>query len=214
MKKIDWKILIITSLICIIPIIFGIVLYEKLPDQMAVHFGINNEPNEYAPKEFALFGIPIFMTLLQIVCCIFSDLLEQKRQNKKYISIYKWIIPIIGIVCYLTMIAYGTGINLDMRMIVCITLGILFTILENYLPKTIPNKFQLTYMRKEHWEKIKRPVAYFFVVMGLLFVISTFLNPLVSFALVGVIIIFAVVLVMYSIYLFHKDRKVRGRSND
>ena len=63
MKKIDWKILIITSLICIIPIIFGIVLYEKLPDQMAVHFGINNEPNEYAPKEFALFGIPIFMTL-------------------------------------------------------------------------------------------------------------------------------------------------------
>ena len=50
--------------------------------------------------------------------------------------------------------------------------------------------------------------------MGQLFVISTFLNPLVSFALVGVIIIFAVVLVMYSIYLFHKDRKVRGRSND
>lgn len=37
---------------------------------------------------------------------------------------------------------------------------------------------------------------------------------MVSFALVGVIIIFAVVLVMYSIYLFHKDRKVRGRSND
>ena len=68
--------------------------------------------------------------------------------------------------------------------------------------------------RYGNWEKIKRPVAYFFVVMGLLFVISTFLNPLVSFALVGVIIIFAVVLVMYSIYLFHKDRKVRGRSND
>lgn len=214
MKKIDWKILIITSLICIIPIIFGIVLYEKLPDQMAVHFGINNEPNEYAPKEFALFGIPIFMTLLQIVCCVFSDLLEQKRQNKKYISIYKWIIPIIGIVCYLTMIAYGTGINLDMRMIVCITLGILFTILGNYLPKTIPNKFQLTYMRKEHWEKIKRPVAYFFVIMGLLFIISTFLNPIISLILLGIIIVFAATLVIYLIYLFCNDRKVGGKSND
>ena len=168
MKKIDWKILIITSLICLIPIIFGIVLYEKLPDQMAVHFDMNNEPNEYASKEFALFIIPIFMTLLQIVCCTFSDLLEQKRQNKKYISIYKWIVPIIGIVCYLTMIAYGTGINLDMRMIVCVVLGILFIILGNYLPKTIPNKFQLIYMKKDYWEKIKRPVAYFFVIMGLL----------------------------------------------
>ena len=51
-KKIDWKILIITSLICLIPIIFGVILYDQLPEQMAVHFGVNNEPNSFAPKRY------------------------------------------------------------------------------------------------------------------------------------------------------------------
>ena len=85
-KRIDWKILIITTLMCIVPIIFGVILYNRLPEQMAVHFGLNNEPNSFAPKEFALFGIPLLMTALQIICCISSDCMEQKKQNKKYIT--------------------------------------------------------------------------------------------------------------------------------
>ena len=52
-----------------------------------------------------------------IITTLSSDCMEQKKQNKKYITIYKWIIPIIGMVCYLTMLAYGAGIELDMRII-------------------------------------------------------------------------------------------------
>ena len=177
-KKIDWKILIITSLICLIPIIFGVILYDQLPEQMAVHFGVNNEPNSFAPKEFALFGIPLLMFILQVFCCISSDFMEEKKQNKKYITIYKWIIPIIEMVVYLTMLAYGAGIELDMRMIVCITLGIVFTLIGNYMPKTEPNKLQMNYIRADFWKKIKRPAGYFFVIIGLAFIISAFLMRL------------------------------------
>ena len=207
MKKIDWKILIITGLICLIPIIFGVILYDQLPEQMAVHFGVNNEPNSFAPKEFALFGIPIFMFALQVFCCIFSDFMEEKKQNKKYITIYKWIIPIIEMVVYLTMLAYGAGIELDMRMIVCITLGIVFTLVGNYMPKTEPNKLQMNYIRADFWKKIKRPAGYFFVIIGLAFIISAFLNSMVSLILLGIIIVVAILITIYSIYLFYKDRK-------
>ena len=204
MKKIDWKILIITGLICLIPIIFGVILYDQLPEQMAVHFGVNNEPNSFAPKEFALFGIPIFMFALQVFCCIFSDFMEEKKQNKKYITIYKWIIPIIEMVVYLTMLAYGAGIELDMRMIVCITLGIVFTLVGNYMPKTEPNKLQMNYIRADFWKKIKRPAGYFFVIIGLAFIISAFLNSMVSLILLGIIIVVAILITIYSIYLFYK----------
>ena len=207
MKKIDWKILIITGLICLIPIIFGVILYDQLPEQMAVHFGVNNEPTSFAPKEFALFGIPIFMFALQVFCCIFSDFMEEKKQNKKYITIYKWIIPIIEMVVYLTMLAYGAGIELDMRMIVCITLGIVFTLVGNYMPKTEPNKLQMNYIRADFWKKIKRPAGYFFVIIGLAFIISAFLNSMVSLILLGIIIVAAILITIYSIYLFYKDRK-------
>ena len=203
-KKIDWKILIITSLICLIPIIFGVILYDQLPEQMAVHFGFDNEPNSFAPKEFALFGIPILMFALQVFCCIFSDFMEEKKQNKKYITIYKWIIPIIEMVVYLTMLAYGAGIELDMRMIVCITLGIVFTLVGNYMPKTEPNKLQMNYIRADFWKKIKRPAGYFFVIIGLAFIISAFLNSIVSLILLGIIIVTAILISIYSIYLFYK----------
>ena len=207
MKKIDWKILIITGLICLIPIIFGVILYDQLPEQMAVHFGVDNEPNSFAPKEFALFGIPILMFALQVFCCIFSDFMEEKKQNKKYITIYKWIIPIIEMVVYLTMLAYGAGIELDMRMIVCITLGIVFTLVGNYMPKTEPNKLQMNYIRADFWKKIKRPAGYFFVIIGLAFIISAFLNSIVSFILMIILIVFAVLTTIYSLYLFYKNRK-------
>ena len=203
-KKIDWKILIITSLICLIPIIFGVILYDQLPEQMAVHFGVNNEPNSFAPKEFALFGIPLLMFILQVFCCISSDFMEEKKQNKKYITIYKWIIPIIEMVVYLTMLAYGAGIELDMRMIVCITLGIVFTLVGNYMPKTEPNKLQMNYIRADFWKKIKRPAGYFFVIIGLAFIISAFLNSMVSLILLGIIIVVAILITIYSIYLFYK----------
>ena len=206
-KKIDWKILIITGLICLIPIIFGVILYDQLPEQMAVHFGVDNEPNSFAPKEFALFGIPILMFALQVFCCIFSDFMEEKKQNKKYITIYKWIIPIIEMVVYLTMLAYGAGIELDMRMIVCITLGIVFTLVGNYMPKTEPNKLQMNYIRADFWKKIKRPAGYFFVIIGLAFIISAFLNSIVSFILMIILIICAVLTTIYSLYLFYKNRK-------
>ena len=206
-KKIDWKILIITSLICLIPIIFGVILYDQLPEQMAVHFGVNNEPNSFAPKEFALFGIPLLMFILQVFCCISSDFMEEKKQNKKYITIYKWIIPIIEMVVYLTMLAYGAGIKLDMRMIVCITLGIVFTLIGNYMPKTEPNKLQMNYIRADFWKKIKRPAGYFFVIIGLAFIISAFLNSMVSFILMIILIICAVLTTTYSLYLFYKNRK-------
>ena len=203
-KKIDWKILIITSLICLIPIIFGVILYDQLPEQMAVHFGVNNEPNSFAPKEFALFGIPLLMFILQVFCCISSDFMEEKKQNKKYITIYKWIIPIIEMVVYLTMLAYGAGIELDMRMIVCITLGIVFTLIGNYMPKTELNKLQMNYIRADFWKKVKRPAGYFFVIIGLAFIISAFLNSMVSLILLGIIIVVAILISIYSIYLFYK----------
>ena len=82
--------------------------------------------------------------------------MEEKKQNKKYITIYKWIIPIIEMVVYLTMLAYGAGIELDMRMIVCITLGIVFTLIGNYMPKTEPNKLQMNYIRADFWKKNNR----------------------------------------------------------
>ena len=47
MKKINFDILLLTSVMCLIPILFGLYFYQELPDIVAVHFDINNNPNVF-----------------------------------------------------------------------------------------------------------------------------------------------------------------------
>ena len=75
------------------------------------------------------------------------------------------------------------------------------------MPKTEINKLQMYYVRNDFWEKVKRPAGYFFVIIGLAFIISAFLNSMVSLILLGIIIVAAILITIYSIYLFYKDRK-------
>ena len=73
MKFIKWKTLIITCFVCLLPILLGVALWDKLPDLMAIHFNINNEADNFASKGFVVFGLPVIMAALQAFCCIVSD---------------------------------------------------------------------------------------------------------------------------------------------
>ena len=99
MKKINMKSLIITSIICLLPIICGLMFYNELPESVAIHWGIDNNPNGYFSKPAFVFGLPIIMLALQVVCCVISDLSDKNPEaNKKAIKVYKWIIPILTVV--------------------------------------------------------------------------------------------------------------------
>ena len=64
MKWMKWKTFAITNIVCLLPIIPGVLLWNKLPDTMAIHFDIYNQPNGFASKAFVVFGLPIMMVLL------------------------------------------------------------------------------------------------------------------------------------------------------
>ena len=70
MEKKNRKTLIFSVIICLLPMILGVILYNKLPEQMPIHFTINDVPDNYAHKNFALFGIPLIMAIVQAICLI------------------------------------------------------------------------------------------------------------------------------------------------
>lgn len=94
--KLD-KFEILTLILCLVPIIIGIILYTKLPDQIAIHFDTNNQPDSYASKFFVILGMPIILTLLQLICCITSKLRSSIKVGfTKLYYIVRLIIPIIS----------------------------------------------------------------------------------------------------------------------
>ena len=52
--------LILTTLISLFPMVIGLLLWNRMPDTIATHFGTNNVPNGWSSKTMAVIGIPLF----------------------------------------------------------------------------------------------------------------------------------------------------------
>lgn len=74
------KMILLTSIITLFPIFIGLLLWNQLPDSLATHWGINNEPNGYASKTFAVFGLPLIMLLGHAVSVIAMNI-DPKVKN-------------------------------------------------------------------------------------------------------------------------------------
>ena len=136
MKFMKWKSLIITCLVTLLPIVAGVVLWNQLPAEIAVHFDINGNPDNFASKGFAVFLLPLLMALLQIICCVINDIKAyQHGPRVKFERVTKWIIPCMSIVLQAAIFAFALGKNVDMRAVAMIVVGVVMIVTGNYLPK-------------------------------------------------------------------------------
>ena len=178
MKNIKWKTLIITCLVCLLPVLLGLALWQRLPYSIAIHFNMYNQPDNFAHKSFVVFGLPALMAVLQIICCVASDINTAKHGSKKFETAAKWIIPVMAVVVQTATLLYGIGIMVDIRRVAVAVVAAEFLVLGNYLPK-------LDYVKNYKIEpqkarKINRFMGKTMVIMGLLAIVSLFLPPVYS----------------------------------
>lgn len=203
MKFIKWKILLITCLVCLLPIFLGIAVWDKLPETMAIHFDIHNNPDNFAPKGFVVFGLPFLMMLLQCVCCFINDINSYKHgERKKFERITKWIIPIMAGVLQILTLGWGLRWNVDIRRVVIFLVGVMFIVYGNYLPKFDYIKNYNTDSEKAR--KINRFVGFETVIMGVLALITIFLSPIFSIIWLILLVPYAIVGVAYGIIVGRK----------
>ena len=203
MKFVKWRILIITCLVCLLPIILGVVLWDRLPQEIAIHFDFYNNPDNYSSKGFGVFGLPVMMACLQLVCCIINDINAKKHgDRKKFELATKWIIPILTVVLQVIILGYSLGWNIDIRKVATVIVGGVFLVIGNYLPK-------FDYIKNydldvEKARKINRFIGFGNVIIGLLFIISAFLPPIASICCLLLLIPYTVISVIYGIVVGRK----------
>ncbi len=202
MKKIKWKTLIITCLVCIAPILLGLTVYDKLPEQVAIHFDMNNNPDNFASRPFAVFVIPLLMLPLQIYCCVLNDLLAAKYgERKKFSLVTKWIIPMLSVILYTTTILFALGSALDIRRIAIFIVGMIFIVIGNYMPKFdhIQVMGKTKKVEGDKARKIHRFIGYLTVIMGAIHLITLFFPPIASIISLFLMIPYAILCVVYGI---------------
>ena len=129
MKFFKWKTFIVTGIVCLLPIMLGVLLWNNLPENMAIHFNIYGEPDNFASKSFVVFGLPVIMLIVQGFCCFITDFNSKKYGTKNKIeNSTKWIIPCLTVVLQVITLGYGLGWNIDIKKAVSLIVGVLFVI--------------------------------------------------------------------------------------
>lgn len=216
MLKENKKQLIISSIITLVPMLVGLILWNTLPDTMATHWGSNGEANGWSSKTFSVFGLPLMMLVIHWVC-IFATLKDPKNkgQSRKVFGMVLWIIPIVSLL--MTSMTYAIALEMDIRidMVVRLLLGVIFVIMGNYLPKckqnyTIGIKVIWALRNEENWNKTHRFAGRVWVLGGVLLLATIFI-PMESFVgvLIAVILVLAFMPMIYS-YLFYRKQLNAG----
>lgn len=198
MKFFKWRIFFVTAIVCLLPILLGLALWDKLPETMAIHFNVYGKADNFASKEFVVFVLPVLMVLLQGFCCVINDINAYKHgERKKFEAVTKWIIPCLTVALQIMTLGIGLGWNINVNKVCAFIIGTMFLVLGNYLPKfDYVKNYDLD---TEKARKINRFIGYETVVMGIAFLISIFLPPIATTVCIFLLIPYAVVGVVYSV---------------
>lgn len=186
---------ILSIALCLLPIILGIVLWDKLPEQIAVHFNETGTPDNYAPKAFAVFGIPIFMAIIDAIV-IFSIHKDPKaeRHTKFMEQLSTWMCPVISNIVMTITLFIAMGKDVPISIIISSMIGLLIALIGNYLPKckqnyTIGIKLPWTLNSEDNWNYTHRIGGFVWVIGGILLIINGFVQiPYINLIVFGLII--------------------------
>ena len=207
MIKKNLKVLIITSIILLLPILVGLILWNQLPEQMPTHWNAVGEVDGWSSKAFAVFGLPLIMVAAQWLCML-GTAADPKKNNhsEKILHLVLWIVPTLSVVLHAVTYATALGYAVPIEVVMPVLIGLVFTIIGNYLPKckqnyTIGIKIPWTLDNEENWNRTHRFAGWLWTFCGIGIICTGFFGGFWVF--LPITILMVVVPIFYS-YMLHR----------
>ena len=203
------KTLILTSLVCLIPLVAGALLYSRLPETMATHWDANGVANGWSSRAFAVFGLPGILLAVNLFVP-FALRTDPKRQNMSpaLVLVAQWTVPFISLLSSGMTLARGLGYEVRVEKILPALFGVLFILIGNYLPKTKQSytmgiKLPWTLSSEENWNRTHRLAGFLWVIGGVYFIAMSFLGWTLPAFLIPVALL-GIIPAVYSYLLYKK----------
>jgi uncharacterized membrane protein len=208
MIKKHLPLLIITSIVILLPILVGLLLWNQLPDALPIHWNAEGEVDGYSSKPFAVFAMPLILLAVHWLAAVVTQTDPKKQnQSEKVKILVFWLIPAISLLVNLFTYSAALGKSLRVETVMPIFMGLLFMAIGNYLPKckqnyTVGIKLPWTLHSEENWNRTHRLAGWLWVGSGLLCAVAGFFG---AFLLtVPVLLVMALVPMIYSYALYKK----------
>ena len=208
--KINKKELLLTSAVCLLPLLAGVALYPRLPETMATHWGFDGTANGWSSRAATVFGLPLLILALHLVCS-YAESRDTKRKNVNPVlrTVMLWFCPAVSLLGGALTLGTGLGYEMHVGTVAPVFVGLLFLILGNYLPKlrrnrTMGIKLPWTLQSEENWTRTHRLSGFLWVLCGLVMIPLSLLR-LWSGWLFGVLL--AVMVLIPTVYSYALHRK-------
>ena len=198
--------------------VLGVWAWFQLPAdaQIPIHWGVDGQPNGYAPKTVGLFLLPLITVGVAAVFWAIP-VVEPRRANilksgKAYQAIWVGTVLLLAAIDLVTTAA-ALGATIDITLVVFVAVGMLFIVIGNYLPKVRPNymvgiRTPWTLTSDLSWDRTHRIGGRLFVLEGIVFIVMGLVRPAQGMfvaVLIGGIVLMLVVLFAYSYWVWKTD---------
>lgn len=200
--------LIAGSLLTLSPSLAGILMWNRLPEKIATHFDQNNLANGWSSKPETVFGIPLMLLAIHLFCVLVtSSDPKRKNINKRIFHMILWLVPIVSVICCMSIYGVALGMEIDMGIVINIMLGVMFIILGNYIHKvkqnyTVGIKLPWTLNSEENWNRTNRLAGWMLILGGTLFLVNSLILSINMLLLITAVCI--LIPVIYSFILYRK----------
>lgn len=216
MIKNNKKLAILSSVVTLLPMLFGLIFWDQLPQSMVSHWGGDGVADGMAPKGFMVFGMPLIFLAVHWLCMLGMTLDKKNAQhNKKIVAIIFWMLPVLSIAISSAMYSIALEKEFNLFTVMPILIGAMFLFMGNYLPKTTRNrtmgiKLRWTVGNDENWQKTHRLGGRIWVAGGVLIILSAFLP--IEFTIGVMIAVIAVSVIAPTVYSYrlYKKHKAAG----
>ncbi len=211
------KYLILSSIVILLPILAGLILWNRLPATMTTHWGADGYADGWSGKAFGVFGMPLIMLAVHWLCIfIDSRFTKNLEQNRKVYRLIFWIIPVISLTANTFVYAFALGWEIRPDLFISLSIALMFIFFGNYLPKirqnpTLGIKIPWTLNSEENWNRTHRMAGKMWVAGGILLLFTIFLPmKIASWIWLISLVVLAGIPMIYSFYL----HRTLTRTND
>ena len=203
--------LILTSVILLLPMVIGIMIWNKLPEQVPMHWNVNGEVDGWGSKGFVVFGFPLIMLGFQW-CGVFVTSLDKasKDMKGKPVQLVLWIYPFISLLVHSLVYTKVLGYDLSVEVIMPLAMGLMFMVIGNFLPKckrnrTVGIKLPWTLNDDENWNKTHRFAGKLWVIGGAVIMATAVFGSFIVFFIITLLMV--IVPTVFSYLYYRKQAK-------
>ena len=207
--------MLLSSLLILLPMFFGLAIWDRLPELMALHWGLDGADG-FGSRAAAVLVPPLILLALHWLGLLLSGSdPKNEGQTRTGNNMVFWIVPFISLMVNGFLYATALGAELNPASYISLFTGALFLVIGNLMPKVKQNstlgiKIRRTLQDEENWNATHRFAGKLWVIGGLLMLPASFLPGETAVALMlAATLLMAVAPVVYS-YRFYRKRKAAG----